>query len=98
VGQAQGLAWIGGTGALLVAADWDGATGLQLVDAASGAVRALGVAAARFPDVSSAGDLVYEHDLRADAAPRTGLAEAAQVVDTGTSAAPVELMMARAKR
>ena len=98
VGQGQGLAWMGPAGPLLVAADWSGATGLHLLDAASGAARTLGVHAARFPDVSPAGDVVYEHDRRAGAAPRTGLTEAAHAVEAGTSPAPVELMMVRAKR
>lgn len=97
-GSAHGLAWLGAGGPLLVAADWDGGPQLHLLDVASGATRALGPAGARFPDVSRLGDIVYERDLRANAAPRNGLAEAAQLVAAGTSRAPVELMMARAKR
>jgi dipeptidyl aminopeptidase/acylaminoacyl peptidase len=97
-GSAHGLAWLRAGGPLIVAADWDGGAQLHLLDIASGATRALGPAGARFPDVSRFGDVVYESDLRANAAPRNGLAEAAHLPGAGTSPLPVELMMARAKR
>jgi dipeptidyl aminopeptidase/acylaminoacyl peptidase len=95
-GAAHGLAWLGPAGPLLVASDWSGAGGLHVLDAASGALRAAGGAGARFPDVSPAGDVVFERV--AAATPRNGLGPAAETRPAATSPAPVELMMARAAR
>ena len=97
MGQAHGLAWLGDTGPLLIAADWSGTAELHMLDVASGSSRALGALAARFPDVSPAGDIVFERAGTAAAAPRDGLTEAARTVSVGTSPASVELILARVK-
>ena len=97
VGAAYGLAWLPG-GGLLVAADWSGEPQLHFLDPATGNARPLGAAAARFPDASRGGDLVFEQAPRGEPPARHGITEAAHVRPAGTSSAPVELMVARAKR
>lgn len=60
-GLTYGAAWLGPEGPLVVAADWLGFRALTLLDLRSGEVRLLGARGARFPDVSPAGDVVYEN-------------------------------------
>jgi len=60
-GLTYGSAWLGPEGPLLVASDWLGFRALTLVDLATGKARLLGARGARFPDVSKAGDVVYEN-------------------------------------
>lgn len=60
-GLAYGAAWLGPQGPLLVAADWFGHRALNLLDLGVGAASIVGARGARFPDVDSAGGIVYEN-------------------------------------
>jgi len=60
-GLTYGAAWLGPEGPLVVAADWLGFRALTWLDLRTGQVRLLGARGARFPDVSPAGDVVYEN-------------------------------------
>jgi DNA-binding winged helix-turn-helix (wHTH) protein/Tol biopolymer transport system component len=62
-GPGYGVAWLGNDGPLLVAADWFGFRALNVVELASGEARWAGARGARFPDVSSTGDIVWENAL-----------------------------------
>lgn len=60
-GLTYGAAWLGPEGPLLVASDWLGFRALTLVDLSTGKARLLGSRGARFPDVASTGDVVFEN-------------------------------------
>ena len=59
-GLLYGVAWLGDKGPLIAAADWPGFRALHRVDIATGEAELVGARGARFPDVSSSGDLVFE--------------------------------------
>ncbi len=59
-GLSYGLAWIGPQGPLLVAADWHGFRALNALDLAAGTTRLIGARGARFPDIASDGNIVFE--------------------------------------
>jgi Tol biopolymer transport system component/DNA-binding winged helix-turn-helix (wHTH) protein len=64
-GLSYGVAWLGNDGPLLAAADWLGFRALNVLDLATGRARIVGARGARFPDVSAAGDVVYENAIYA---------------------------------
>jgi dipeptidyl aminopeptidase/acylaminoacyl peptidase len=95
-GRCYGLAWLGAREALLVAAEWYGEPGLRAVALGDGHTVRAGARDARFPDVSVAGDVVYELP-RADASPpRTHAAmEPAANVRTRPAREQIDLAIAR---
>lgn len=92
-GRCYGLAWAGDE--LLVAADWYGQPGLRAL-ARAGKSRFVGGDGARFPDVSSRGDVVFER-ARApgQAAPRARIEPAANAIRSDEGVAQIDLVLAR---
>ena len=60
-GLSYGLAWAGPEGPIVAAADWFGFRALNVIDPAGGSARIIGARGARFPDVSTRGDIVWEN-------------------------------------
>lgn len=60
-GLSYGIAWMGASGPLLVAADWAGFRALNVLDAQTGDFRMVGARGARFPDVGPRGEVVWEN-------------------------------------
>jgi len=96
-GRCYGLAWMGKE--LLVAGDWYGQPGLRAVDSRAGSSRVVGGEGARFPDVSSRGDVVYERARGAEAsgAPssKARIETAANRVRADEGVAQIDLVLAR---
>jgi len=59
-GLTWGLAWLGRDGPLLVSADWFDGRALNILDTRTGHATLAGARGAQHPDVSRAGDIVYE--------------------------------------
>jgi DNA-binding winged helix-turn-helix (wHTH) protein/Tol biopolymer transport system component len=59
-GLSYGFAWAGDDGPMLAAADWFGYRAINVLDPRLGTAKIAGARGARFPDVSSNGDIVYE--------------------------------------